>query len=184
MVEAFCCGLLHIPLHVPFLPPGWVVHLLALTATQPQSTALMTRPVPLKRPKSTPHDWMMASYPDQGVLWWNWFKSGALWDQKDKSRTDSLKHRLWVVNLLLAVHVLLWFTRSRTGYIPDTSAGYNPQGERVFKNMVDVYDGILKQELHMFLVFSSQSLVQWLYSFCSLQTCSRPMRNARRSSKI
>ncbi|CAK8986934.1 unnamed protein product [Durusdinium trenchii] len=38
----------------------------------------------------------------------------------------------------------------RTGYIPDTSAGYNPQGERVFKNMVDVYDGILKEECESF----------------------------------
>ena len=39
----------------------------------------------------------------------------------------------------------------RTGYIADTSAGHLvPQGERVFKNMVDVYDGILKEECESF----------------------------------
>ncbi|CAE7699293.1 guaD, partial [Symbiodinium sp. KB8] len=38
----------------------------------------------------------------------------------------------------------------RTGYIPNTSEAHNPQGERVFKNMVDVYDGILKEDVEQF----------------------------------
>ena len=38
----------------------------------------------------------------------------------------------------------------RTGYIPNTSEGHKPQEERVFKNMVDVYDGILKEECESF----------------------------------
>lgn len=38
----------------------------------------------------------------------------------------------------------------RTGYIPNTSAGSKPGSERVLKNMVDVYDGILKKECEEF----------------------------------
>mmetsp|Transcript_45871 Transcript_45871/g.143715 ORF Transcript_45871/g.143715 Transcript_45871/m.143715 type:complete len:429 (+) Transcript_45871:80-1366(+) len=35
----------------------------------------------------------------------------------------------------------------RTGYIPDTSAGHDKEPERVEKNMVEVYDGILSSDV-------------------------------------
>lgn len=74
---------------------------------------------------------------------------------------------------------------SRTGYIPDTSAGYNPQGERVFKNMVDVYDGILKEDCGDSSCTSQTSKNMYKFRSKSLSLCfEQCVRNVSHFSKI